>query len=131
MTAKVAFRGGWTCSCVATSLPFVELAMIKRGLIKSSIDIEQLGWRDDVNASKGTHLKGGCTDVLQRNHECIQCWRDWGWTMQDRSPWFPEMQHAHGWPYGCTHLSSDAQNQNTSWNNRRNGLVNNGVVQGK
>jgi hypothetical protein len=129
---RIPFRGlGLTCSCVVESLGWVELDMIQRGIIKESIDIKQLGYRDDVTASAGTHARGGCVDVAQRSAAAIDVWRRWGWTMQDRSPWFPEAPHAHGWPYGCPHLSDAAKAQRTDWNNRRNGLVNNEPVIGR
>jgi hypothetical protein len=131
MAERIPFRGGLACSCVVESLPWVELDMIQRGIIKQSIDIKQLGYRDNVEASKGTHDRGGCTDVVQRSAAAIDVWRRWGWTMQDRSPWFPDDPHAHGWPYGCPHLSDAAKDQRTDWNNRRNGLVNNEPVIGR
>lgn len=74
--AKVKFRGGWTCSCVATSLLLVEQDMIRKGLSKQSIDIFQLGYRGDVTASAGTHDAGGCTDVAQRSPKHIKVWRE-------------------------------------------------------
>jgi hypothetical protein len=127
---SVAFRGGRTCSCVATSLPLVEQDMIRRGLIKYNIDIFQLGYRTDVIASAGTHRAGGCTDVAQRSAEHIKVWREWGWTMQDRSAAFPNDQHAHGWPYRCSHLAPDAAAQERDWDNRDAGLVGTGRVGG-
>jgi hypothetical protein len=105
--------------------------MRQRGIIKQSIDIFQLGYRDDVGASAGTHVAGGCTDVAQRTPAAIEVWRQWGWTMQNRAPWFPKAPHAHGWPYGCPHLAPAAKDQNRDWNNQRNGLVSNGPVTGR
>jgi hypothetical protein len=132
MAERIPFRGaGLTCSCVVESLPWVEEAMRRRGIIRESIDCLQFGYRDDVSASAGTHARGGCTDVAQRSAAAIDVWRRWGWTMQDRSPWFPTMPHAHGWPYGCPHLSDAAKDQRTDWDNRRNGLVNNEPVIGR
>jgi hypothetical protein len=128
--ARQPFRGGETCDCVATSLPMVELDMMLRGIIKSSIDIHQLGWRGDVSASAGTHDKGGCTDVAQFGAAAIDVWRIWGWTMQDRSPFF-DYDHGHGWPYKCPHLAPAAEVQENAWDNRRNGLVSNGPVRGR
>ena len=129
--AKVKFRGGWTCSCVATSLPLVEQDMIRCGLIKQSIDIFQLGYRGGATAaSKGTHDEGGCTDVAQRSPEHIKVWREWGWTMQDRSKAFPDDQHAHGWPYRCPHLAPDAEAQERDWDRKDAGLVGTGRVGG-
>jgi hypothetical protein len=41
MTAEVAFRGGYTCSCVATSLPLLELVMLINGNISNSLDLHR------------------------------------------------------------------------------------------
>lgn len=131
MAERVPFRGGWTCSCVATSLPLVEEEMLLRGLIKDRIDIFQLGHRGDVKASAGTHDAGGNVDVGQYSDEQIDIWRLWGWTMQNRSPWFPGNAHAHGAPYGCPHIAAGGQYQVTAWDNRRNGLASSGPVQGR
>jgi hypothetical protein len=130
VAARVAFRGGWTCSCVAISLPWVEADMIRRQIIQQSIDVLQLGWRGDVSASAGTHDEGGCTDVGQWSTAAIQCWREWGWTMQRRDL-IGIKTHGHGWPYGCPHLAPAAQAQARDWDDRRNGLVSNGPVVGK
>jgi hypothetical protein len=125
----VEFRGGLTCSCVALSLPFVEADMLKRGLLKSHIDIYQLGYRTDVYDSKGTHAKGGCTDVGQYQTGYISVWRWWGWTMQRRDLNGVGV-HAHGWPYKCQHLSDAAQRQETDWDNKDAGLVGSAQVVG-
>jgi hypothetical protein len=131
MTAKVRFRGGWTCSCVTTSLPLVEQDMLGRGLITFNIDIYQLGYNTLVTASAGTHAAGGCTDVGQYSKDQIEVWREWGWTMQHRTTQQGfDFDHAHGWPYGCPHLSSDAQQQNVQWNHKQNGLTSKGAVAG-
>jgi hypothetical protein len=109
----------------------VEEEMILRGLITDHIDIYQLGYRDDVAASASTHAKGGNTDVGQYTDAQIDIWRLHGWTMQNRSPWFPGNEHAHGWPWGCAHLAPGAQYQVADWRRRRNGLANHGPVQGR
>ena len=128
---KVTFRKDWTCSCVATSLPLVEQDMLGRGLINFNIDIYQLGYTAKVTASAGTHAAGGCTDVGQYSKDQIEVWRGWGWTMQHRTTQQGfDFDHAHGWPYGCSHLSSDAQQQNVQWNKQQNGLTSKGTVTG-
>jgi hypothetical protein len=131
LAAKVAFRGGWTCSCVATSLPWVEADMIRRGIIRFNIDIAQLGWRTSTEASKGTHAEGGCVDTWgQWNTEAIDVWRRWGWTMQRRDLRNINT-HAHGWPYGCPHLSEAAQQQARDWDRRDAGLQGTATVVGR
>jgi hypothetical protein len=128
---RIPFRNlGLTCSCVVESLPYVELDMLAKGIIKESIDIFQLGYRDDVGASAGTHARGGCVDVGQYSAKAIDVWRIWGWTMQDRSP-FLDPNHGHGWPYCCPHLAPAAQDQEAAWDKKRNGLINNQLVVGR
>jgi hypothetical protein len=128
---SVAFRGGRTCTCVATSLPVVEEHMLLLGLISNSLDIYQLGYRNDVGASAGTHAGGGNTDVGQFSAAHIKVWREAGWTIQHRtrSQGF-DMDHGHGWPFGCPHLSAGGRSQAAQWKNRQNGLISRGRVQG-
>jgi hypothetical protein len=130
MAERLPFRGGLTCSCVVESLPWVELRMILDGLITDSIDIFQLGYRDDVGASAGTHNRGGSVDTGQFHAAQIDVWRRFGWTMQDRSPFFA-LDHGHGYPYKCPHLSPAALEQQRDWDNRKNGLVSGGPVIGR
>jgi hypothetical protein len=130
MNAEVAFRGGYTCSCVATSLPLLELVMLINGNISNSLDLYQLGWRNDVSASAGTHSQGGCTDIGQLSDECLAIERKYGWTFQHRTPAQGFSPHAHGWPNGCGHLAPSAQYQQLAWNNGRDGLVSNGPITG-
>lgn len=128
----VNFRGGRTCTCVAISLPLVEQDMIRRGLIKQSIDIFQLGYRNDVGASAGTHAGGGNTDVAQFSDAQIDVWRLWGWTIQHRTKAQGfDMDHGHGWPLGCNHLSPGGRAQAAQWANRQNGLVSRGRIDGR
>jgi hypothetical protein len=124
---SVSFRGGRTCVCVAFSLPLVEREMIKRGLIRRSIDVFQFGYRTDVEASAGYHARGGNTDVAQFDDEQLRCWRECGWAMQRRDKGF-RTKHGHGWPVGCPHLAK--QDQLASWRRGRNGLVGNGKITG-
>jgi hypothetical protein len=124
---SVSFRGGRTCVCVAFSLPLVEREMIRRGLIKRSIDIWQFGYRNDVKASAGYHAKGGNTDVDQFSDEQLRCWRECGWAMQRRDVGFAT-KHGHGWPVGCPHLAKPDQVR--SWLNGRNGLRGGGKISG-
>ena len=128
---KRAFRGGWTCECVALSLPRIERAMIQRGIIKHSIDIWQLGYRTDVRASAGTHAGGCMVDVGQYSDAALRVWREYGWTMQHRTraQGF-SMDHGHGGPYGCWHGSDYADYQQREYEAGRNGLISRGPVTG-
>lgn len=129
---RIPFRGvGLTCSCVVESLPYVELDLLLRGLIRESVTIYQLGYRNDVSASAGTHSGGGNTDVGQFSDEQIKVWRRWGWTIQHRTraQGF-DMDHGHGWPLGCPHLSAGGRSQAAQWARGTNGLVSAGRIQG-
>lgn len=129
--AKVAFRGGWTCDCVATSLPLVEKDMLAQGLIKYNIDIYQLGYRSDVAASAGTHSKGMMVDVGQYSAAQLKVWWKWGWNMQHRTPAQGFIHHGHGGPYGCTHSAPLAAWQMQQYvQHGRNGLRSNGAADG-
>jgi hypothetical protein len=109
----------------------VEEHMLLLGLISNSLDIYQLGYRNDVGASAGTHAGGGNTDVGQFSDAHIKVWREAGWTIQHRtrSQGF-DMDHGHGWPFGCPHLSAGGRSQAAQWKNRQNGLISRGRVQG-
>lgn len=129
---RILFRGFRTCICVATSLPLVERAMIDAGVIKHNIDIFQMGYNGfRVDASSGTHAGGGNTDVAQYGDLAIEIWRDWGWAMQRRYTWQGFTPHAHGWPYGCSHLSPAGVDQLVQWAHRQNGLRSRGRVEGR
>jgi len=107
----------------------VELDMLQRGLITQSIDIYQLGYRTDVQASANTHAAGGCTDVGQYHTNQITVWREWGWTMQRRDLKNVKT-HAHGWPYRCGHLAPAAIKQENDWDRKDAGLVGSAKVVG-
>lgn len=131
MAERIPFRGGRTCSCVVESLPLVEKDLQRLGLLKGPLAIFQLGYRGDVDASEGTHDRGGCTDLDSTPTAAeIDVWRLWGWTMQNRAPFF-KFDHCHGWPYKCPHLSSAAQDQEDDWDNKDAGLQGPGKVQGR
>lgn len=132
-SGRVWFRGlGWTCTCVANSLPAVEDELLIRGLISNSVDIYQLGYRNDVSASAGTHAGGGNTDVAQYNDAQIDVWRLHGWTIQHRTraQGF-SIDHGHGWPLGCPHLSPSGNGQWSQWRNHTNGLASYGSIAGR
>jgi hypothetical protein len=127
---KVRFRGGWTCECVAKSLPLVEADMIKKGIIKHNVDIFQLGYNSSVEASAGTHDGGGNTDVGQYSDAGIKVWREWGWCQQHRTPAQGFSNHGHGWPKGCPHMSKGGNYQASEWQAGRNGLRSKGPITG-
>lgn len=127
------FRGGKTCSCVVESLPWVEFELRLRDYLAETdrVRIFQLGYRTDVNASAGTHARGGCVDInYPKDARETDIWRLWGWTQQGRiltnTP-----KHSHGWPYRCPHLSDAAQQQERDWDRKDAGLQGVARVQGR
>jgi hypothetical protein len=130
---RIPFRGaGLTCRCVVESLPLVEEEMLLRGLISNNIDIYQLGYRDDVPSSSGTHARGFNIDVGQYSDAEIDIWRLHGYNMQHRTraQGFA-LEHGHGGPWGCPHGSPAALDQMAQWRLRQNGLISRGPVLGR
>ena len=128
---RISFRGGLTCRCVATSLPWVEYRMLEAGIIKYNIDVYQFGYRTDVDASAGTHARGGNTDVGQFSDAALKIWREMGWTIQRRTTAQGfDSNHGHGWPKGCPHLSPGAEAQRRAWDAGRDGLRQNLAITG-
>jgi hypothetical protein len=122
-TERIPFRGRLVCSCVATSLPHVERALIAAKVIRYSVDIWQAGYNTGgVKASAGTHDRGGAIDVGQYSTTALAIWRLYGWAMQARTRAQGFSPHGHGWPKGCPHLSSGAAYQASEWQAGRNGL---------
>ncbi len=109
--------------------------MIWHGLIRESLDLFQLSYRTDVVASAGSHGRGGCVDGGQTSDEQIDVLRLFGWTAQRRNLTNPDgspiVEHWHGHPLGCPHLSPAAQAQERDWYNRDAGLQGSGRVVGR
>lgn len=97
---QVSFRGKPACPCLAEWLPAYEKELLRRGVIKSNIDIYQL--IGGAAASGGTHATGGAFDIVQRSDEAVWVARQMGadatW---NRATWSPP--HAHGVLRGCPH----------------------------
>lgn len=131
-TERILFRGGLTCSCVVESLPWVELDMLLRGIIREAVDIYQLGYNPGgVAASAGAHDEGCMIDVGQYSDQALAVWRRWGYEIQHRTraQGFAA-DHGHGGPKGCPHGSPLARQQLAAWENGRNGLRSNGPITG-
>lgn len=81
-------------------MPAYEKELLRRGVIKHSIDIYQL--IGGAAASGGTHATGGAFDIVQRSDEAIYVARQMGadatWNRSTMSP-----PHAHGVLRGCPH----------------------------
>lgn len=113
------FRGKPACPCLAEWLPVFERELIRRGVIRESIDIYQL--IGGAAASGGTHTKGGAFDIVQRDPVTIWVARQMGadatWARTTMSP-----PHAHGVLTGCPH-NGPAAYQITEVRNGGDGLV--------
>lgn len=69
-TYAVTFRGKPACPCLAEWLPVFEAELIRRGVVRESIDIAQL--IGSAAASGGTHASGGAADIWQ--HDDVTVW---------------------------------------------------------
>lgn len=98
------FRGRVACTCLAKWLPVFEAELLRRGLIKHSIDIYQL--TGGAAASGGTHSQGGAFDIAQSG-EAVAVARQMGADATWRRPlnWDGRngMAHTHGVLRGCPH----------------------------
>ena len=98
----VMFRGYPACECLAEWLPVFEAELIRRGVIRSSIDIAQL--IGGAAASGGTHATGGAFDIWQHDPTTIWVARQMGadatWARTRAQGFSP---HAHGVLTGCPH----------------------------
>ena len=103
----VNFRGKKACPCLAKWLPVYERELLRRGVIKESIDIYQL--IGGAAASAGTHASGGAFDIAQNSATALYVARQMGadatWR---RTPAQGFTLHAHGVLRGCPHNSPAA-----------------------
>lgn len=99
------FRGKPACSCLLKWLPAYEAELLRRGLLKSNLDVWQL--IGGAAASGGTHALGGCFDIAQTSREQIAIARQMGAdaTWFRRYNWDGKggMAHTHGVLRGCPH----------------------------
>ena len=99
----VTFRGKPACPCLATWLPVYEAELLRRGIIRHSIDIYQL--IGNAPASAGVHSQGGAFDIAQTQREAVAVAREMGadatWARTTGS--FATNQHTHGVLRGCPH----------------------------
>jgi hypothetical protein len=119
----VKFRGFWACPCLAKWLPAYEKELLRRGVIKSNIDIYQL--IGGATASAGTHTKGGAFDIAQISWEAIYVARQMGADATWHRPYNWDnrggMSHTHGVLRGCDH-NYPARYQITAVDDGYNGL---------
>jgi hypothetical protein len=117
---SVMFRGKPACTCLASWLPVYEAVLLRRGVIKKSLDIYQL--IGTAPASAGTH-KGGAYDIAQVSTAAVRNAREMGSAAWHRTPaqgFRPE--HHHGVLKGCPHVAPIAANQITALAAGYNGL---------
>lgn len=128
VSGKVWFRVGWTCTCLKRVLESSETEMLLLGQLDEELDIYQL--MGGAAASAGTHSKPGAADLGQTSDGQITTLRKNGGDFQKRTPAQGFVLHAHGWAHGCPHGSSGLLYQKRVWNNKDDGLVSHGTVQG-
>ena len=97
------FRGKKCCSCLAKWLPAYEAELLRRGLIRVSLDVYQLTGK--AKASAGTHAGGGAFDLGQFSDAQIAVARQMGAdaTWHRRKAQGFDVDHAHGVLRGCPH----------------------------
>lgn len=101
---SIIFRGRPACTCLATWLPVYEAELLRRGVIKHSIDIYQL--IGGSSKSAGTHINGGAYDIAQMSPTAIKIAREMGAAGFARPyNWDGDGggAHQHGVLNGCPH----------------------------
>lgn len=113
------FRGKPACPCLAAWLPVFEAELIRRGVIRESIDIAQL--IGGAAASGGTHSDGGAFDIWQHDPTTVWVARQMGAACWARTAAQGFDPHAHGVLRGCAH-NNPARYQIYALDNGYNGL---------
>lgn len=115
----VDFRGFPACPCLKEWLPVFEAELIRRGVIRESIDIAQL--IGGAAASGGTHSDGGAFDIWQHDPTTVWVARQMGAACWARTAAQGFDPHAHGVLRGCAH-NNPARYQIYALDNGYNGL---------
>lgn len=127
MSEYTTFRGKPCCVCLAEWLPHFERELLRRHVIKKSIDVYQL--RGNAAASSNTHSQGGAFDVAQTQLESIKVARQMGadatWHRPKNWDGHGGISHTHGVLRGCPH-NSPARYQIAAVDAGYNGLGRNG-----
>lgn len=127
MAEYTTFRGKKCCACLAAWLPVFEKELLRRKVIKHSIDVYQL--TGNAGASAGTHSKGGAFDLAQTQAESVKVARQMGadatWKRPKNWDGRGGIEHLHGVLTGCPH-NSPARYQIDEVRAGRNGLANRG-----
>lgn len=93
------FRGHRACPCLAEWLPVFEAELLRRGVIRHSIDVAQL--IGNAPASAGVHSRGGAFDVWQHDPTTQLVGREMGAATWNRL--WEDNEHTHGVLKGCPH----------------------------
>jgi len=112
------------CSCQIAWLPVYEAELLRRGLLRASLDVFQLiGFAPQ---SKGIHGGGGANDTAQMSDAQLTVSRNMGCADSPRHTWqgFTDA-HAHGVLKGCPHATAGAKAQVREIDGRGDGLVGN------
>ncbi len=96
------FRGLPACPCLIAWLPAYERELLRRGVIRHSIDISKL-----VDAGSRTHRTGGVFDIAQTQTRAVRVARQMGadatWHRQQGWDGGAGKEHTHGVLRGCPH----------------------------
>lgn len=95
------FRGKPACTCLVEWLPVFEGELLRRGVIKQSIDIAQL--IGGAKASGGTHATGGAADIWQHDPVTVKVAREMGAAAWARTAAQGFDPHTHLVLNGCPH----------------------------
>lgn len=115
----VTFRGLPACPCLAEWLPVFEAELLRRGVVKHSIDLAQL--IGGAQASAGTHSQGGAFDIWQHDETTLWVARQMGAAAWARTKAQGFSPHTHGVLNGCPH-NAPARYQLTAYAEGYNGL---------
>lgn len=115
------FRGKPACSCLVAWLVVYERELIRRKVIKQSIDVYQL--IGGYAKSGGTHATGGAFDIVQCDPVSLDVASQMGAASWKRTPSQGFIVHQHGVLNGCPHAASSAKGQVVDRARGYNGLV--------
>ena len=109
------------CSCLKAWLPAYESEILRRGLIRTCLDLFQtIG---GYSKSGGTHATGGAADTGQYSDEHIRIARKMGAAAWHRTPEQGFIHHTHLVLNGCPHAAAAAKGQVEDYKRGYNGLV--------
>ena len=120
--------GFYSCECIRDIWPLVNQLAVKKGIVKKHLDVMQGSYTASYKGSALTHAGGGVLDIAQRGKVLDDMLEEAGFADFERGEDKYDdgfSAHSHIIFRSCKHLHWQAANQVKSWQNLRNGLVNN------